>query len=339
MLGYFLLYSAFVGSVFAGTIIWDGRFNDMTSSADLNNWSWANQVGNYQYYIHGSGTVDKYLNLATSYKNPADTGSKQGAKITLDSTAKWNSDMWRTELIPQTTAAINKNRVYYHFSMKRSTLNAPSVNHEHQVNFFESHFTEMKYGWVNGESGTSNPNLQWFVSGQSKWSTPFDAEVWHNVAYEIDFAAGSVSFWHSTGSAALTLTAGPISTSTSSNGADWHLGVLRLPRSGYDTTNSEDWYFSGVYVETGSLTTGVASPGVAGGGIPVVSSTLTNALPITMVPTSTVRTTLITSSKPVVTGTPVAQYARCGGASYTGSTVCVTPYKCVQLNDYYSQCQ
>ena len=71
-----------------GAVLWDGRFNEFTSSKDLNTWSWSNQVGPYQYYIHGSGSVDKYVNLASSYKNPADAGSKQGVKITIDSTAK-----------------------------------------------------------------------------------------------------------------------------------------------------------------------------------------------------------------------------------------------------------
>jgi hypothetical protein len=142
-------------------------------------------VGNYQYYIHGTGAVTKYVNLSPTYKNPADSGSTQGAKITIDSTAKWNSDMWRTELIPQTKAAINKGTVYYHFSIKRSTTNVPSATNEHQICFFESHFTELKYGWVNGESGTSNTNLQWMVGGQSKWKVELVADVWHNVAYEI----------------------------------------------------------------------------------------------------------------------------------------------------------
>lgn len=185
MFGSVTLLSALVSAVSAGTILWDGRFNDMTSSADLNKWSWANQVGNYQYYIHGSGPVTKYVNLSPSYKNPADEGSKQGAKITIDNTAKWNSDMWRTELIPQTKAAINKGTVYYHFSIKRSTTNVPSATNEHQICFFESHFTELKYGWVNGEQGTSNTNLQWMVGGQSKWKVQLEADVWHNVAYEI----------------------------------------------------------------------------------------------------------------------------------------------------------
>ena len=157
----------------------------MTSSSDLEKWSWANQVGNYQYYIHGSGAVSKYVNLSPSFKNPADSGSKQGAKITIDSTAKWNSDMWRTELIPQTKAAINKGTVFYHFSIKRSGSNVPSATNEHQIAFFESHFTELKYGWVNGESGTSNTNLQWMVGGQSKWKAELKADEWHNVAYEI----------------------------------------------------------------------------------------------------------------------------------------------------------
>lgn len=130
--------------------------------------------------------MTEYVNLATTYKNPADSGSTQGVKMTLDSTAYWNGQtMRRTELIPQTTAAINAGKVWYHFSMKRSATNPPSIYREHQINFFESHFTEMKAGWISGSSGTSNPNLQWFVSGTSKWSVSWDADVWHNVAYEI----------------------------------------------------------------------------------------------------------------------------------------------------------
>jgi hypothetical protein len=41
---------ALAGSV-SGTILWDGRFNDLTSSTDLDNWSWSDEVGPYQYYI------------------------------------------------------------------------------------------------------------------------------------------------------------------------------------------------------------------------------------------------------------------------------------------------
>jgi hypothetical protein len=141
--------------------------------------------------------------------------------------------MWRTELIPSTKAPINKGKVYYHFSMKMGEKNKPSVNHEHQVNFFESHFVEMKYGWISGEQANSNPNLQFMIGGQSKWKVEWKPEVWHNVAYEIvsgsfgnileqsadyrqDFAGGSVSFWHSTGSEPLKQTAGPFKASTNS---------------------------------------------------------------------------------------------------------------------------
>jgi hypothetical protein len=75
-----------------------------------------------------------------------------------------------------------------------------------------------------------------------------------------NFSSNQISFWHSTGADPLVKTAGPFSGSTSSNGADWHLGVLRLPRSGNDGTGAEDWYFSGTYIESGTLTTSVASP-------------------------------------------------------------------------------
>ena len=134
-------------SASAGTILWDGRFNDMSSATDLSNWSWGNQVGPYQYYIHGPSPVTSYVNLSPSHKNPADTGSKQGAKITLDNTAYWNGqNMRRTELIPQTSAPITKGKLFYHFSLMRKDTNAPATTREHQIAFFESHFTELKSG-------------------------------------------------------------------------------------------------------------------------------------------------------------------------------------------------
>jgi len=248
-------------TVSAGTVLWDGRFNDLTSSTDLNKWSWGSQVGPYQYYIHGSSAVTSYVNLSPDYKNPADAGSKQGAKITLDNTAYWNGqNMRRTELIPQTTAAINKGKLYYHFSLMRKDTNAPATTREHQIAFFESHFTELKSGWLSGAPGISDPLLRWCIGGQTKWSTNWDAGVWHNVAYEIDFSANTVGFWHSTGANPLTRLVAPVSVSTSSNGADWHVGVLELPRDGYPDSN-EDYYCSGVYIESGSLTTSVSGPG------------------------------------------------------------------------------
>ncbi|KAK1835052.1 hypothetical protein QBC39DRAFT_419468 [Podospora conica] len=247
-------------AVQAGTVLWDGRFNDFTSAADLNKWSWSTQVGPYQYYIHGPGAVEKYINLSPSYKNPNDTASKQGAKFTLDSTAFWNGqNMRRTELIPQTKAAIASGKVFYHFSLMRKDVNPPATTREHQICFFESHFTELKYGWISGESGTSNTNLQWMVGGQGKWKTEWKANVWYNVAYEIDFSGKKVGFWQSEGADPLKQVVAPVSASTSSNGADWHLGVLELPRSGYADSN-EDIYFSGVYIESGSITTSVSGP-------------------------------------------------------------------------------
>lgn len=274
-----------LASVANAAVIWDGRFNDLSNAKDLDTWSWSNQVGPYQYYIHGSGDVNKYIALSSDYKNPADTSSKQGAKFTLDGTSFWNGQtMRRTELIPQTKAAIASGKVFYHFSIMRKATNAPSVNREHQICFFESHFTELKSGWISGEAGESNPNLQWMTSQQSHWKTEWTADVWHNVAYEIvsdyfpgapvmsgpakvtanivtqDFGANTVGFWHSEGADDLKQVVAPVSTSTSSNGQDWHLGVLELPRSGYSDSN-EDFYFSGVYIETGPITTSVSGPG------------------------------------------------------------------------------
>ncbi|RYC87171.1 putative mannan endo-1,4-beta-mannosidase C [Fusarium oxysporum f. sp. narcissi] len=55
--------------------------------------------------------------------------------------------------------------------------------------------------------------------------------------------------------------------------------------------------------------------------------------------TSKPSTTLSTTSKPTVTGGPtVPRYGQCGGASWTGPTVCASPYTCKEQNQWYSQC-
>lgn len=54
--------------------------------------------------------------------------------------------------------------------------------------------------------------------------------------------------------------------------------------------------------------------------------------------TKVTTTTTTTSSAATGTGTPVAEYGQCGGANWTGSTTCVSPYVCTYENAYYSQC-
>jgi len=288
---------ALVGTVSAGTVLWDGRANDYADSSFLDKWSWSSQTGPYQWYIHGSGSTKNYVNMDASSKNPADTGSKQGIKITNDKTSSWNGQtMLRTELIPQTSAAINKGKVFYHFSMQHTGTNAPSPTGEHQINFFESHFTEMKYG---AEGGSDN-HLHWYAGGKSQWDAELTADTWHNVAYGIDFSAGSVEFYHSTGADALKKTAGPVSVTADSNGADWHLGVLRLTNDG----KTEDWNFSGVYIESGDLTTSVVSPG-GSGEAPVPASSTPKSSASSSVRSSSSATKASTSTKASATTTSV----------------------------------
>ena len=197
-------YVLLAPTALAGTVLWDGRFNDLASSADLTKWSFESKVGPYQYYIHGDSPVNKYINLDATYKNPADAASQKGAKFTIDGTSYWHGqNMRRTELIPQSNAAINKGKVYYHFSVKRAGTNAPDAALEHQVCFFESHFTELKYGKASGQQGAGDDQLHWAVGGQPQWNATFGEGVWHNVAYEIDFDAKTVGLWHSTGADAL----------------------------------------------------------------------------------------------------------------------------------------
>jgi len=125
--------------------------------------------------------------------------------------------MRRTELIPQTSAAINAGKVFYHFSLQRTDVNPPSESREHQIAFFESHFTELKSGGQSGASGTSDPLLRWDISSATQWNTTWEAGVWHNIAYVIDFAGGSVEFYHSTNAGDLVLAHEAVSVSASSN--------------------------------------------------------------------------------------------------------------------------
>ncbi|KAL7271519.1 hypothetical protein RUND412_005719 [Rhizina undulata] len=317
-------------AVQAGTVVWDGRFNDYTTSADLENWSWSNEVGSYQYYIHGSGNVSEYVNLSSDYKNPADTASNQGAKITIDSTSLWNSEMWRTELIPQTSEDLGTGTLYYHFSIKKSATNPPNSAFEHQIIFFESHFTELKFG------ASTDENLHWYAGGSSQWDTEWDADVWHNFVFEIDFTGSTVALWHSTGSDDLAKVVNAVSASTYTNSEDWHVGVLRLPSSSSSDTAAEDWYYSGVYIESGDLTTAIGSGSSSGSSSAAVSVPTTTTTATTQAATTAAATT--TSASATATGATQSKYGQCGGIGWTGATACVSGTTCTVLNDYYSQC-
>lgn len=315
------LAAQFIGLVTAGTTTWDGSFNDITVDS-LSDWSWSNQVGEYQWYIFGStGTTSDYLAFDAAYANPADSLSTVGAKVSLTSTSYWNGQtMRRTELIPSASdvSAITSGVVYYHFSMKREDTNAPSVAREHQIAFFESHFTELKYGLASGASGTGDTTLRWMADSTEQWSATLDAGVWHNFVYEIDFDASTVAFWHSTGGDELTQVVAAVSASVSSNGADWHVGVLELPVTGV-TDADEDLYFSGVYIETGDLTTtftaGSGSAAAASSDVvasTVVASTQVAASSSSVVASSSsvapvVAESTPTSSAPVVAASAVQE--------------------------------
>lgn len=123
-------------------------------STDIRKGSWSNQVGAWQWYIHGNASTDKYLGLSPDHKNPADTSDAQGVRITIvghipssreleadnsqDGTSFWNGqDMERSELIPSTKADLGSGHLFYHFSLKTKETNAPNPAFEHQIAFFE----------------------------------------------------------------------------------------------------------------------------------------------------------------------------------------------------------
>ncbi|RPD54645.1 hypothetical protein L226DRAFT_487992 [Lentinus tigrinus ALCF2SS1-7] len=319
-------FALFAGVVRGGTKIWDGSFNAFSTVADFDKWSWASEVGTYQWYIHGSQPTSHYLALDPAYKNPADTDETHGLRMTIDSTATWNSNMERAELIPQTTQNLGTGNLFYHFSLMHSATNPPDSTLEHQIFFFESHFTELKYGVA------PNPtDLEWHVGGQPQWSTPFVAGQWYNFAYDIDFSAGTVGLWASNGSSALTKVANNIAASTSTNSEDFHVGVLRI----VNTPTPEDWYVSGVYIESGPITTAIGS----GSSSPAPPSSSTTTVATTVPPSSTPVSTPVTTTTSA-SGPLQSQWGQCGGTGYSGPTSCASPYACKAVSPpYYYQCQ
>ncbi|KAH7311179.1 hypothetical protein B0J17DRAFT_753511 [Rhizoctonia solani] len=308
----------------AGTVVWDGSFDPFATPDDFAKWSWSNRVGAYQYYIHGSGPPSDYLALSPNYKNPAITRESKGLKLSISPNATWNSQMERTELIPEGTANLGTGTLFYHFSVKRSNTNAPNSALEHQVMFFESHFTELKYG-----VGSNPTDLQWFVSGTSKWSTPFTADTWFNFAYEIDFSGNTVGLWASTGGAALTKVVTSVATTASTDSHDFHVGVLRI----VNQPGIEDWYFSGVYIESGPITTAIGS------GSSTPGTTTTAGVSTTAAPTTTQASTSTAVATTSAAAGTVAHWGQCGGTGYNGPTGCVSPYTCTAVSPpYYYQC-
>lgn len=66
-----------------------------------------------------------------------------------------------------------------------------------------------------------------------------------------------------------------------------------------------------------------------------------SAAPVaTSAPVASNPTTLVTSVKPVATGTSgaVQKWGQCGGMNYSGATGCADGWVCKEWNPYYSQC-
>jgi len=337
----FCLLAVSVAHVSAGTILWNGFFNSSFTSATFDQWSWSNQIAPWQWYIHGSAATSEYLGVSSSFKNPADTTDAQGLRTTIDGTAFWNGQtMERTEVIPQTSANLGTGHLYYHFSLMTSSKNAPNPGFEHQIAFFESHFTELKFGLISGEAGTTDPLLRWDIGGVSQWTTTLTPGTWYNFAYDIDFSGSTVGLWFSTGSAALTQIVANKAASPSTNSADWHIGVLRLPNGGTNAA-AEDWFWSGIFVEQAPITTSIAGPN-AGSAPPGTSSPTTK--PTSGSPTPTPSPTSVPTTSPSPTsaapGPTQSQWGQCAGTGWTGPTTCASPFNCVSVSPpYYYQCQ
>ena len=137
--------------------------------------------------------------------------------------------------------------------------------------------------------------------------------------------------------------------STSTNSEDFHVGVLRI----VNTPTPENWYVSGVYIESGPITTAIGSG--SSSPAPPGSSSVTPTTP----PTSTAPVSTPVSTTTSASGPAQSQWGQCGGTStllnfawpaftsfasptvgtgYTGPTTCASPYTCKAVSPpYYYQ--
>jgi hypothetical protein len=152
------------------------------------------------------------------------------------------------------------------------------------------------------------------ISGVTKWSVTLAPNTWYNFAYDIDFSSNLVGLWASTGSSPLTQVVAPQAASTSSNSADFHIGVLRLPNGGTNAA-PEDWFWSGIFVESAPITTSIAGP--QPGNSSPGSTTVTPTSTPSSSTTKTTTTTAPVSTTTTASGPTQTQYGQCGGNGYT----------------------
>jgi len=229
--------------------IFNGNFNDYTSSAQLDSWSWSNRVGEWETYIHGPQVASDWIQLSSSYKNPGDMAAKQGARIQINGSAVWNGQtMLRTEIIPE---GFGNNQevgvLYYQWSMKQTTQNQLKSQNEHQLVFFEAHFADIKYG------GPGGAKIYFYVNGGNPilWSSDFTADTWFNFALQVDYNSKKVALYHSLNSNNLTQIIAPVSASVSQS--DWHVGNLRLPYNGNQDPQNEWLFYSTITIQDSLL--------------------------------------------------------------------------------------
>lgn len=219
--------------------------------------------------------------------------------------------MQRTELIPQMSPSssasdLGSGHLYYHFSLSASSTNPPSSSSEHQIAFFESHFTELQY---------QDNTLKWNAGGDTHYSVELETGKWYNFAYDIDFDNQKVGLWASNGSDALTEVVSPVSASASSNGADFHVGVLSLTGDG-----TEDWFWSGVYIEKGDLTKTIGDGSSASASSGESSSTTAAAATTSATSSATSAATTSVEATTAAAATPTQNVAVASSSTTSAST-------------------
>ncbi|KAH8651279.1 chitinase [Xylariales sp. PMI_506] len=103
------------------------------------------------------------------------------------------------------------------------------------------------------------------------------------------------------------------------------------------------WDASQLWLNPGflnSLYEDLHSGSTGSGGSGSTTTTTTAVKSTTTASTTTTLATSTTTTTSVGSGTTgVAQWGQCGGEGYTGSTVCASPYSCVELTVWWSQCE
>ncbi|KAI0671185.1 hypothetical protein C8Q78DRAFT_843947 [Trametes maxima] len=252
------ILAGWFASVFATSVIWDGRAPLNLTDADLDT-----STGPFLTVVKGSEKASHYSHVLGKSKLPTPLWNEgilpreQVVSVTIDNSSVFvpgggapQFGFRRTDII----AAVNgehtelitrmeENKTVFHFSIQKDDVHPLNYTHEYQIVFIEpndgSHVFGIQLGspFTNPTGPLPAPNAHSFKvldhALNVLFATPFIPRAWHNFAVEVDWSDRTLAVWYSRNAELLELVKDTTPNPTAAEGpdgqGDFHFTVLKLP--------------------------------------------------------------------------------------------------------------